>query len=91
MSGKVVQTRSDEMIKHIATRWGKTFVIVGCGGVFSAEDAYRKIKLGASLIQLVTGLIYEGPQVISEINLGVARLLKQDGYTNISQAVGAGL
>jgi dihydroorotate dehydrogenase len=64
-------------------------VIIGCGGVFSAEDAYKKIKLGASLVQLLTGMIYEGPQVISEINQGLVRLLKRDGFKNISQAVGA--
>jgi len=56
--------------------------------VFSAEDAYRKIKLGASLIELMTGMIYEGPQLISDINLGLVKLLKKDGYKNISEAVG---
>jgi dihydroorotate dehydrogenase len=57
--------------------------------VFSAEDAYKKIKLGASLIQLITGMIFEGPQLISDINLGLVRLLKRDGYDNISDAIGA--
>ena len=52
------------------------------------EDAYRKIKLGASLVQLITGMIFEGPQVISEINLGLVKLIKEDGFKNISQAIG---
>jgi len=58
------------------------------GGVFTAEDAYIKIKLGASLVQLITGMVYEGPQLISEINYGLVKLLKKDGFKNISEAVG---
>ena len=57
------------------------------GGIFSAEDAYEKIKRGASLIQLITGMIYEGPQLIGSINKGLVSLLKEDGYKNIAQAV----
>jgi len=63
-------------------------VIIGCGGVFTAEDAYKKIKAGASLIQLITGMIYQGPQVISEINQGLVELLEKDGYDSISEAIG---
>lgn len=88
LSGKVVQELSDDMITHIYKREGKRFVIIGSGGVFSAEDAYKKIRLGASLIQLITGMIYEGPQVISEINHGLVKLLERDGFINISEAIG---
>ncbi|HRZ30548.1 MAG TPA: quinone-dependent dihydroorotate dehydrogenase, partial [Candidatus Paceibacterota bacterium] len=66
------------------------FIIIGCGGIFSAQDAYNKIKAGASLLQMITGMIFEGPQVISEINQGLVNLLKKDGYKNISEAVGRG-
>ena len=59
------------------------------GGVFSAEDAYKKIKLGASLVQLITGMIYKGPSLIGHINHDLVALLKKDGYKNISEAVGA--
>jgi dihydroorotate dehydrogenase len=58
------------------------------GGVFNAKDAYEKIKAGASLIELITGMIYEGPQTISSINMGLVKLLKKDGFKNISEAVG---
>jgi dihydroorotate dehydrogenase len=58
------------------------------GGIFTAEDAYRKIRLGANLVQLITGMIYVGPSAISQINLGLERLLKRDGFKNISEAVG---
>ncbi len=88
LSGKVVEELANEQIKYIYHKAKSEFVIIGCGGVFSAEDAYKKIKLGASLIQQVTGMIFEGPQLISEINLGLVELLKRDGLTNISQAIG---
>ncbi|EKD75946.1 MAG: dihydroorotate dehydrogenase 2, partial [uncultured bacterium] len=64
------------------------FIIVGCGGIFSAEDAYRKIRLGAHLLQLVTGMIFQGPQVISQIHTGLERLLARDGYTSLAEARG---
>ena len=55
----------------------------------AAEDAYEKIKRGASLVQMITGLIYEGPQIIGEINKGLVVRLEKDGYKNISDAIGA--
>lgn len=64
-------------------------VIVGVGGVMSAADAYEKIRAGASLVALITGLIYEGPQLVGEINAGLVKLLKRDGYKTIAQAVGS--
>ena len=88
MSGKIVQDMSDKMLAHIYRRHGKRFVLIGSGGVFSAEDAYRKIRLGASVIQLITGMIFEGPQLIGQINKGLAELLKRDGFNNVSEAVG---
>ena len=64
-------------------------MVVGVGGIFSAEDAYIKIKKGASLVQLITGMIFEGPQLIGDINAGLAELLKHDGYKTIAEAVGS--
>ncbi len=89
LSGKVVRDLSDGLIRQIYSRCGKEFVIIGCGGVFNAEDAYKKIRLGASLVQLVTGLIYQGPQLVSQINQDLVRLLERDGFGNIAEAVGA--
>lgn len=88
LSGKIVEPLANQMIEKIARKTRGKYVIIGSGGVFSAEDAYRKIRLGSSLIQLITGMIYQGPQLISEINQELARLLKRDGFTNISEAVG---
>lgn len=89
LSGKVVQNLSDTLISYLYQQTKGEYIIIGCGGVFSAEDAYKKIRLGASLIQLITGMVYQGPQTISEINRGLVILLKKDGYKNISDAVGS--
>lgn len=88
LSGKVVQDLSDKMLSYIYRKAGKRFTLIGSGGVFTAADAYKKIRLGASLVQMITGMIYEGPQVISEINRGLAELLARDGFTDIGQAIG---
>ena len=88
LSGKVVDGLADSQLTYIAKRVGTTYTLIASGGVFSAEDAYRKIRLGASLVQLITGMIFQGPQLIGEINRGLVRLLERDGFKNISEAVG---
>lgn len=88
ISGKVVEGMSDDLIAHVYKKTGGKKIIVGVGGVFSAEDAYSKIRLGANLVQLITGMVFEGPSLISRINLGLVDLLKRDGYKHISEAVG---
>ena len=88
MSGKVVEDLSNALIKQVYQKAGNKLIIVGCGGVFSSEDAYKKIRLGASLVQLITGMIYQGPQMVSETNRGLVKLLQRDGFTHVSQAVG---
>ncbi len=87
-SGLPCRQRSDELIRLTYQKYGPRIKIIGCGGVFTAEDAYRKIKLGASLIQLITGMVYMGPQQIGVINKGLVKLLKKDGYHNIQEAIG---
>ncbi len=89
ISGKPTEKRANELIGRTYKYCGDKLIIVGVGGIFSAEDAYMKIRLGATLVQLITGMIYEGPQLIGQINEGLVRLLKQDGYMNISEAVGS--
>jgi dihydroorotate dehydrogenase len=87
-SGVPTRRRSDELIRLAYREFGKRLVIVGCGGIMSAEDAYRKIRFGATLVQLITGMIYEGPQLAAEVNAGIVALLKKDGFTSISEAIG---
>lgn len=90
LSGKPTKNLSNRLISEFYEKAGDRYVIIGCGGIFSAKDAYEKIKAGASLVQLITGMIYEGPSLIKEINKGLVGLLKKDGFSNISEAVGAG-
>jgi dihydroorotate dehydrogenase subfamily 2 len=87
-SGKPTLDRSNELIELAYKNFGERFVIVGCGGVFNGEDAYKKIRLGATLIQFITGLVYEGPQVASNINAELVDLLVRDGYKNTKEAIG---
>ena len=62
--------------------------LIGAGGIASGQDAYLKIKAGASLVQLYTALVFEGPRLIGQIKRDLASLLAADGYENVSQAVG---
>jgi len=88
LSGKPTWELSNNLIRETYKKYHERFVIIGVGGIFSAEDAYTKIKLGATLVELITGMIFEGPQLIGQINQGLAALLERDGYQNISQAIG---
>ncbi|MBK1894544.1 quinone-dependent dihydroorotate dehydrogenase [Chryseobacterium paridis] len=68
LSGKPLTKRSTEVIRFLSEKSGKAFPIIGVGGIHTAKDAIEKLDAGASLIQLYTGFIYEGPELINEIN-----------------------
>jgi dihydroorotate dehydrogenase (fumarate) len=88
LSGAPNKEITTELVRRTYKQYGDTLVVIGIGGIMSAEDAYEKIKAGASLVALITGLIYEGPQLVGDINKGLVKLLKADGFEHISQAVG---
>ena len=88
LSGAPCKDRSDELIQFAYRKCKGSLFVVGCGGVFSAEDAYRKIRLGASLVQMITGLIFEGPQIVALMNHDISRWLARDGFSSIEEAVG---
>lgn len=88
LSGPVLQNRTCDIIRLFYQETDGQLPIIGAGGIDSAETAYAKIKAGASLVQLYTGMIYKGPAIAKEINKGLLRLLKADGYSNISEAIG---
>ncbi len=89
ISGALVREKSYELFKAIGKElYGKT-ILISVGGIETAEDAYRRIKAGATLIQIYSMLIYNGPIMIKEINEGLIKLLKADGYQHISEAIGA--
>jgi dihydroorotate dehydrogenase len=89
LSGLPVQRISTNAIRHIYQKSKGKMTIIGVGGIFNADDAYEKITSGANLVQLITGMIFEGPQVIGEINRGLVKLLEKDGFTSIEEAVGS--
>ncbi|HVN26336.1 MAG TPA: quinone-dependent dihydroorotate dehydrogenase [Candidatus Paceibacterota bacterium] len=90
ISGQPVRELSTGLVRHIYKRTKGRYTIIGLGGVFTAEDAYEKIRAGASLVQVVTGLIYGGPLAVKRIKKGLVRLLERDGFHHVSEAVGTG-
>ena len=89
ISGALLTEKSYQLFKAIGKElYGKT-LLISVGGIDSAEEAYRRIKAGASLVQVYSMLIYKGPSLIKEINDGLVKLLKNDGYNHISEAIGA--
>ncbi len=89
LSGVPCFEQSNELISKTYEHFSEQLVIIGVGGVFSAADAYEKIRRGATLVELITGVIFTGPQLIGQINHDLTELLRADGYTNVSEAVGA--
>lgn len=73
LSGKPLTKRSTEVIRFLSEKSNKSFSIIGVGGIHSAQDAIEKLDAGASLIQLYTGFIYEGPQLVKEINKAILK------------------
>lgn len=89
LSGKPIESKATAMVEYVAKR--VDVPVVGVGGVASAADAYRKIRAGASVVQLYTGLVYEGPSLARDINRGLLALLEADGFDSVEDAVGADL
>ena len=91
LSGAVLSEKSHELFKQIAKKlFGKT-ILISVGGISDAKDAYRRLKAGASLVQSLSGLIFEGPSMVKNINEGIIELMKEDGYNHISEVIGADL
>jgi len=88
LSGKPIETISNELIRKFFNIVKKQIPIIGVGGVDSAESAYNKILSGASLIQLYTGMIYQGPYLIRKIKEELIKKLKDDGIKNLNEIIG---
>ncbi len=89
LSGKPIADRATRIVRFVAER--VDVPVVGVGGVATAADAYEKIRAGASVVQLYTSLVYEGPSVARDINRGLLDLLERDGFDSVDEAVGADL
>ena len=89
LSGAPLRARATECVRHIYRRTEGKLPIIGVGGVFHAADAYEKIRAGASLVEVWTGIIYEGPAIVRNINRGLLRFLERDGFNSVAEAVGS--
>ena len=90
LSGRPLAPRAMALVRYLYQETNGTVPIIGVGGIDSPETAYERIRAGASLIQLYTGLVYEGPALIKRIKKGLVRFLDRDGLGSISAAVGTG-
>ena len=88
LSGAPLRQRSTEVIAHLYKMTGGSLPLIGVGGIFTAAHAWEKISAGASLIQLYTGMIYEGPGMVHRIIEGLGTILKQEGFRSLEEAVG---
>src|SRR5215217_2257162 len=88
LSGKPLRDRSTRMIAELYELTHGRIPLIGVGGIFSAEDAWEKISAGASLVQLYTGFIYQGPNIAQKISEGLANILAREGLASLDEAVG---
>jgi dihydroorotate dehydrogenase len=89
LSGQPLFNASTLMLAEMYRLTGGRITLIGVGGIGSAEQAYAKIRAGASLLQLYSALVYRGPALVAEINHGLADLLRRDGFASLSAAIGA--
>ena len=89
LSGRPLRQRSTEIIRHLHKQTRGKLPIIGVGGIFNAADAWEKISAGASLVQVYTGLVYEGPGIVRSIVRGLDRRLKGAGLSNLQDVVGS--
>jgi dihydroorotate dehydrogenase len=91
LSGRPLFAPSTALLGEMYRRTGGRLPLIGVGGIASGADAYAKIRAGASLVQLYTALVFEGPGLITRIKAELSDLLVRDGYRNVAEAVGADL
>jgi dihydroorotate dehydrogenase len=89
LSGAPLRRRSFEMIATLYNMTEGSLPLIGVGGVFTAEDAWEMISAGASLLQIYTGFIYEGPAIARKINDGLRRIISEKGFVSLDEAVGS--
>ena len=91
LSGRLITEKSRKLFAQVARElFGRT-VLISCGGIDSAQEAYKRIKSGASLVQIFTAFIFKGPFVAKSINEELAKLLRADGFNSIGEAIGVNL
>ena len=89
LSGQPLFAPSTALLRRVYAYTGGAVPLIGVGGIASADQAYEKIRAGASLLQLYTALVYQGPSIIGRIQRGLADRLRRDGFATVADAVGA--
>jgi len=89
LSGRPLRDRSTEIVRHLYRQSRGKLPIIGVGGIFSADDAWGKITAGASLVQIYTGLVFEGPAIAKAIVEGLKARLVEHGFSSLTEAVGS--
>ena len=89
LSGAPLLTLSTEILRRFRAASPPGYTLIGAGGIASGADAYAKIRAGANAVQLYSGLVYEGPGLIRRIKRDLAARLKLDGFSSVTEAVGA--
>lgn len=89
LSGVPLFEMANEMLRKVYTHTSGEIPLIGVGGIMSGQDAYTKIRAGASLVQLYTGLVYKGPGLIQQIKQGIAERLTRDGHAHLRNAIGS--
>lgn len=89
LSGAPLFEMANEMLRKVYAHTGGDIPLIGVGGIMSDQDAYTKIRAGASLVQLYTGLVYKGPGLVQQIKRGIAERLTRDGHAHLRDAIGS--
>jgi dihydroorotate dehydrogenase len=90
LSGEPLRPLALQSLRDFRSASGGELPLIGVGGISTADDAWERIRAGASLVQLYTAMVYEGPHIARRIALGLAERLKREGFANIEEAVGTG-
>jgi len=88
LSGEPLRDLAQQRLREFRSETGGAMPLVGVGGIATAEDAWMRIRAGASLVQLYSAMVYEGPGIARKITRGLERLMQRDGYASIAEAVG---
>jgi dihydroorotate dehydrogenase len=91
LSGAPLAALATDVLRKTARRVERQFPLIGCGGVGSGADAYAKIRSGATLVQLYSAMVFEGPPLVRRIKRELEALLRRDGFASVNAAVGADL
>ncbi|PAF46636.1 dihydroorotate dehydrogenase (quinone) [Helicobacter sp. 12S02634-8] len=91
ISGAVLKSKSAEVFESLAKAFFGQTILIAAGGIDDAQEAYKRIKMGASLVQVYTGLIFKGPALCKQINQEIAQYLQRDGFLNLRDAIGVDL